>query len=86
MRRADDSVTGPAMFAQRDQAYRVNFHVTAALLYGGMRLPLEMGAVVDGVETAAQTPDSGQASPVRAVVPRGLRVEVVMALFLNANP
>lgn len=46
-----------------------------------MRLPLAIGAVVDGVEIAFQTPDSGQFSPVRARVPIGLRVIVVMLIL-----
>jgi hypothetical protein len=51
----------------------MSFQVTAAPLYGGIRLPLAMGAVVDGVDIACHTPDSGQISPVRAVVPIGFR-------------
>jgi len=35
-----------------------------------------MGAVVDGEDCASQTPDSGQTSPVRAVVPRGFAISV----------
>ena len=34
-------------------------------------MPLAIGAVVDGVPTTCHTPLSGQASPVRAVVPIG---------------
>lgn len=37
-------------------------------------MPFEIGAVVEGLEMAFQTPDSGQLSPVRARVPIGLRV------------
>jgi hypothetical protein len=37
-------------------------------------LPFAIGAVVEGVDSACHTPDSGQISPVRAVVPIGLRV------------
>ncbi len=55
-------------------------HVTALPLYGGMRLPFAIGAVVEGVEIAFQTPDSGQTSPVRARVPIGLRVIVVVLI------
>lgn len=53
-----------------------------------MRLPLAIGAVVLGVDIACQTPDSGQVSPVRAVVPMGLRVMVVYMswAFLSPNP
>lgn len=43
--------------------------VTAFPLYGGMVLPLEMGAVVEGYPTTFHTPLSGQVWPVRAVVP-----------------
>jgi hypothetical protein len=50
-----------------------NFQVTAALRYGGIMLPFAIGAVVVGLATACQTPDSGQRSPVRAVVPIGAR-------------
>jgi hypothetical protein len=56
-----------------DQAYLINFQVTAALRYGGIMLPFAIGAVVVGLATACQTPDSGQRSPVRAVVPIGAR-------------
>jgi hypothetical protein len=40
-------------------------------------LPFAIGAVVVGVPTTFQTPLSGHFSPVRAVVPIGLRVCVV---------
>lgn len=36
-----------------------------------MRLPLAIGAVVEGVPSTRQTPLSGQISPVRALVPIG---------------
>lgn len=36
-------------------------------------LPFAIGAVVVGVPTTIQTPDSGQDWPVEAVVPMGLR-------------
>ena len=52
----------------------MSFHVTALLRYGGMRFPLAIGAVVVGVPTTAQTPLSGQISPVLRVVPKGTRV------------
>jgi hypothetical protein len=52
-------------------AYCMSFQVTAAPLYGGILLPLAIGAVVEGVATAFQTPLSGQTSPVLAVVPMG---------------
>jgi hypothetical protein len=45
----------------------------AWLLYGGIVLPLAIGAVVDPF-WGFQTPLSGQDSPVRAVVPRGLLI------------
>ena len=45
-----------------------------------MRFPFAIGAVVEGVEIAFQTPDSGQNSPVRARVPIGLRVIVVVLI------
>jgi len=37
-----------------------------------------MGAVVDGVPSTFQIPDSGQASPVRALVPMGFLEEVIV--------
>ncbi|WP_225402740.1 hypothetical protein, partial [Escherichia coli] len=43
----------------RYQAYWVNFQVTAFPLYGGITLPLAIGAVVEGVPTTFQTPLSG---------------------------
>jgi hypothetical protein len=46
-----------------------------------MRLPLAMGAVVDGDDCACQTPDSGQVSPVRAVVPIALRFSMYVIDF-----
>jgi hypothetical protein len=54
-----------------------------------MRLPFAIGAVVEGVEIAFQTPDSGQTSPVRARVPIGLRVIVVVLMlepFISGTP
>ena len=42
-------------------------------------LPAAIGAVVDGDACASHTPDSGQRSPVRAVVPIGL----AMSEFLS---
>ena len=45
-------------------------------------LPAAIGAVVDGESWLCQTPDSGQRSPVRAVVPSGLRI----ARFLSYSP
>jgi hypothetical protein len=56
---------------QLAQAYWINAQVTAFPSYGGIRLPLAMGAVVDGLPTTRQTPLSGQTSPVLAVVPIG---------------
>jgi hypothetical protein len=40
-----------------------------------MRFPFAIGAVVEGLSMDCQTPDSGQTSPVRAVVPIGFFVE-----------
>ena len=51
------------------QAFWMSFQVTALPLYGGIRLPLAIGAVVEGVPTTSQMPLSGQISPVRALVP-----------------
>jgi hypothetical protein len=45
-----------------------------------MRFPFAIGAVVDGLEIVFQTPDSGQISPVRARVPIGLRVNVLVLI------
>lgn len=45
----------------------------ACWLYGGIVLPFAIGAVVDPL-LGFQTPLSGQDSPVRAVVPIGLRI------------
>ena len=56
------------------QACWISFHVTARALWGGIRLPLAIGAVVDGASIERHTPNSGQDSPVRAVVPIGLCV------------
>lgn len=64
----------------RSQAWRVNFQVTALSLYGGIRLPFAIGAVVDGEPTTFQTPLSGQTSPVLAVVPIGTRVLLVISV------
>jgi hypothetical protein len=47
----------------------------ACPLYGGIRLPWAIGAVVAPLE-GRQTPLSGQLSPVRAVVPMGLRISI----------
>ena len=63
------------------QACCVSFQVTALSLYGGMTLPLAMGAVVVGVPTTFQTPLSGHFGPVRAVVPMGLRVMLILNLL-----
>jgi hypothetical protein len=52
--------------------------VTARPSYGGMRFPLEIGAVVEGIPTTFHTPLSGQVSPVRARVPIGFLVIVAM--------
>jgi len=52
-----------------------------------MRFPLAIGAVVEGVEIAFQTPDSGQVSPVRARVPIALRmmVEVLITIVRSCS-
>lgn len=49
----------------------MSFHVTALPLYGGIVLPLAIGAVVEGVPTTCHTPLSGHFCPVDAVVPIG---------------
>lgn len=56
------------------QAFWMSFQVTALPAYGGMTLPLAIGAVVEGVPTTSQTPLSGQVCPVRAVVPRAVDI------------
>ena len=53
------------------QASWINIQTTALSPYGGMRLPLAIGAV-PRVPSGCQTPDSGHTSPVRARVPIGL--------------
>lgn len=55
------------------QACCTSVHVVACWLYGGIRLPIAIGAVVVPL-AGRHTPLSGQVSPVRAVVPRGLRI------------
>lgn len=64
------------------QAYWINFQLTAKPLYGGILLPIAIGAVVDGVPTTSQTPLSGQFSPVLANVPNGT---LVFNMSLNIN-
>tara|TARA_B100000745_G_C20136611_1_gene389620 strand:- start:1557 stop:1739 length:183 start_codon:yes stop_codon:yes gene_type:complete len=49
--------------------------MVACWLYGGILLPLAIGAVVLPF-CGRQTPLSGQISPVLAVVPIGLRIAV----------
>jgi hypothetical protein len=49
-----------------------------------MVLPTAMGAVVDGTVVTCQIPLSGHFSPVRAVVPRGLRTLVANVLTFRA--
>ena len=66
-----------------DQACWISFQVTAWLRYGGMVLPLAIGAVVDGVPITCQMPLSGQVCPVRAVVPSGARVRRFIADLLK---
>jgi hypothetical protein len=41
-----------------------------------------IGAVVEGVPTTRHTPLSGQRSPVRAVVPIGVLVSIILFTFL----
>ncbi|HDV7313016.1 TPA: hypothetical protein RKK61_004721 [Enterobacter hormaechei] len=53
------------------QACWVNFQVTPFPPYGGITLPLAIGAVVEGVPTTFQIPLSGHFCPVEAVVPIG---------------
>lgn len=57
-------------------------HVTAFPWYGGMVLPLAIGAVVLGVPCTFHTPLSGQLCPVCAVVPIG-RLE--LAVLVNIS-
>jgi len=51
-------------------AYRIKVQYIARPLYGGIRLPLAIGAVVD-LHSVCQTPDSGQIEPVFTFVPIG---------------
>jgi hypothetical protein len=51
-----------------------------------MRFPLAIGAVVDGVPTTAQTPLSGQTSPVRAVDPMGAIAILLVFDVLSCVP
>ena len=69
-------------------AYWVKIQVTACPLYGGIRLPLAIGAVVLGVLSARHTPLSGQISPVRALVPIGACFVAVWVIFdiLSVRP
>lgn len=55
--------------ASENYAYCTNLQLTALPPYGGMRLPFAIGANVEGIPTTAQTPDSGQSSPVRTIIP-----------------
>jgi len=45
-----------------------------------MRLPFEIGAVVEGIPSTFQTPLSGQISPVLARVPIGFFAKVAILL------
>jgi transcriptional regulator with XRE-family HTH domain len=63
-------------------AFWINFQVTDLPLYGGMVLPLAIGAVVEGMPTTSQMPLSGQDSPVRAVVP----TSAILILFSVGDP
>jgi phosphomethylpyrimidine synthase len=51
----------------------------------GMAEMSAIGAVVEDRDCASHTPDSGQTSPVRAMVPIGLRVIVVIVMSLSAR-
>lgn len=64
-------------------AYWMSRQVTARPLYGGIVLPLAIGAVVDGDPTTFHTPLSGQFCPVRAVVPIGTRFRVTTMWSLS---
>ncbi len=46
-------------------------------------MPSAIGAVVDGVSIDLQTPLSGQRSPVRAVVPMGLRARAEVPYIVD---
>ena len=61
-------------------AYWARTQMTALPSYGGMRLPLAIGAVVLGEPSTFQTPLSGQVSPVRAFVPMGARFVAVILI------
>ncbi len=58
--------------------------MTALPLYGGIRFPFEIGAVVEGVPTTFQTPDSGQFSPVLACVPNGA-FDIIRVISLHVK-
>src|ERR687883_305387 len=57
---------------QSDQACSINSPVTALSLYGGMRFPFAIGALVESGPTTLHTPLSGHTSPVLALVPIGI--------------
>src|SRR6266542_5604884 len=59
----------------------MSFQVTALPSYGGITLCFAIGAVVVGVPTTCHTPLSGQRSPVRAVVPIGTLVSIILLCF-----
>lgn len=66
------------------QACWVNFQVTPFPPYGGITLPLAMGAVVEGVPTTFQIPLSGHFCPVEAVVPIGaLDILIPLLCFIR---
>lgn len=44
-------------------------------------LPTAIGAVVEGDACASHTPDSGQRSPVRAVVPMGVAITEFLSFY-----
>lgn len=64
-------------------AYWMRTQVTARPPYGGMRLPLEIGAVVVGFPSTFHTPLSGHVSPVCARVPIGFLARLAMIAALS---
>ena len=59
-----------------NQASVFNFQVTPLFLYGGILLPLAIGAVVVGVPLTCHTPERGHFSPVFEVC----------SFFIDQNP
>lgn len=52
--------------------------MTPRPLCGGITFPCEIGAVVDGLSSDFHTPLSGHFSPVRAVVPMGFFMMIIL--------